>query len=58
LSSHCIESETILVYNEMIEPLGFPQDKKEVESGDKVLDVVKVTIWVLVLLVITYIEYL
>lgn len=42
----------------MIEPLGFPQDKKEVESGDKVLDVVKVTIWVLVLLVITYIEYL
>lgn len=42
---HCIGSETTLVYNEIIEPLGFLQDKKKIESSDTDLDIFKFTIW-------------
>lgn len=55
---HCIGSETTPVCNEIIEPLGFPQDKKEIESSDKDPDIVKFTIWALFLPIITYIEQL
>lgn len=54
--THCIGSASTLVYKEINEPLGFPQDEKKTESSDKDLDIVKFTIWALFLPVIIYIE--